>query len=64
MDAGRGDKLSFVKADDTVVEGEKSEWKKIVKNDRVTVSWKMRETPLKASKIHVLTRPVDAGKNR
>ncbi len=61
VDNRMGDKVSFVKVDETVVEGEKTEWKKIKKSDWVTVSWKMMDKPRKAYKIHVIPTPEDKG---
>ena len=53
VDNRMGDKVSFLKADDVVVEGEKTEWDKIKKNDWVTVSWKFIDKPRKAYKVVV-----------
>ena len=53
VDNRMGDKVSFIKADDVVVEGEKTEWDKIKKNDWVTVSWKFIDKPRKAYKVVV-----------
>ena len=50
----RGDKLSFVKVDETVVVGEKTEWGKLKKNDRVTVSWRTTDRSHKAYKVLVM----------
>ena len=54
VDNRMGDKVSFVKVDETVVEGEKTEWDKIKKNDWVTVSWKFVDKPRKAYKVVVM----------
>lgn len=54
VDNRMGDKVSFVKVDETVVEGEKTEWEKVKKNDWVTVSWKMIDKPRKAYKVLVM----------
>jgi hypothetical protein len=54
VDNRMGDKVSFVKVDGTVVEGEKTEWEKVKKNDWVTVSWKMIDKPRKAYKVLVM----------
>lgn len=54
VDNRMGDKVSFVKVDETVVEGEKTEWDKVKKNDWVTVSWKMIDKPRKAYKVLVM----------
>lgn len=53
VDNRMGDKVSFAKVDDTEVSGTKDDWKKIKKNDWVTVSWKMIDKPRKAYKILV-----------
>ena len=54
VDNRMGDKVSFEKIDSTVVEGEKTEWKKVKKNDWVAVSWKMIDKPRKAYKVLVM----------
>ena len=55
VDNRMGDKVSFVPADGTAVEGEgKAEWKDLKKKDWVTVSWKMIDKPRIAYKIVVL----------
>jgi len=53
VDNRQGDKLPFVKADETVVSGEKSSWDKIKKNDWVTVHWKFIDNPRKAYEVIV-----------
>ncbi len=53
VDNRMGDKVAFLKADDVTVEGEKTEWGKIKKNDWVTVSWKFIDKPRKAYKVVV-----------
>jgi hypothetical protein len=53
VDNRMGDKVSFEKVDETVVEGTKTEWDKIKKEDWVTVSWKMIDKPRKAYKVVV-----------
>lgn len=58
VDNRMGDKLTFVYVDGvTVVEGEKTEWKKLKKKDWVTVTWKMIDKPRKAYKIVVIPNP-------
>lgn len=55
VDNRKGDKVSFIKVDETVVEGEgKKDWGEIKKKDWVTVSWKFVDKPRKAYKIVVL----------
>jgi hypothetical protein len=63
VDNRQGDKVPFVKVDETVVEGEKSEWKALKKKDWVTVSWKMVDKPRKAYKIVVLPKKDEAGQD-
>ena len=54
VDNRMGDKVSFVFVKDvTVVEGEKTAWKKLKKKDRVTVHWKFVDRPRKAYKVVV-----------
>ncbi len=55
VDNRKGDKVSFIQVDETVVEGEgKTDWKELKKKDWVTVSWKFVDKPRKAYKIVVL----------
>ncbi len=54
VDNRKGDKVSFVVVEETVVEGEKDAWNKLKKKDWVVVSWKMIDKPRKAYKIVVL----------
>jgi hypothetical protein len=53
VDNRMGDKVTFMRVDETAVSGEKTEWKKLSKDDWVTVSWKMIDKPRKAYKIVV-----------
>jgi hypothetical protein len=53
VDNRMGDKVSFSRVDETVVEGEKTEWDKIKKDDWVSVSWKFTDKPRKAYKVLV-----------
>jgi hypothetical protein len=48
VDNRMGDKVSFVRLDETKVEGTRETWEDIKKNDWVTVSWKMMDKPRKA----------------
>ena len=60
VDNRKGDKLTFVKVDETTVEGDKKAWTAIKKNDWVAVSSKMLEKPRKAYKVVVKPAPPDA----
>lgn len=53
VDNRKGDKVSFHRVDDGVVEGEKTSWDKLKKKDWVTVSWKFTDKPRLAYKIVV-----------
>ncbi len=62
VDNRKGDKVSFVRVDETVVEGaDRSEWKDLKKSDWVAVSWKMIDKPRKAYKVVVLPPRDEAG---
>ena len=63
IDNRMGDKVSFVRVDETVVEGEKTEWDKIKKNDWVSVSWKFVDKPRKAYKVMVKPPQDEAGED-
>jgi hypothetical protein len=54
VDNRKGDEISFVRTDATVVEGEKTSWRAIEKNDWVSVSWKMMDAPRVAYRIVVM----------
>ena len=54
VDNRQGDKLSFEKVENVTVEGEKSDWDSLKKNDWVSVSWKMMDKPRKAYKVKVM----------
>jgi hypothetical protein len=60
VDNRKGDKLTFVKIDETTVEGNKKAWTDLKKNDWVAVSSKMLEKPRKAYKVVVKPAPPDA----
>ena len=52
VDNRMGDKVKFAYAKkETMVEGVKSEWKKLKSKDWVTVSWLFKDNPRKAYKI-------------
>jgi uncharacterized protein YkvS len=61
VDNRMGDKLKFKKLDETTVEGEKQEWKKVKKGEWVLVSWKMMDNPRKAYKVVVIPEEKEAG---
>jgi len=61
VDNRMGDKVKFERIDSTEVSGEKADWKKVKKNDWVTVSWKMIDKPRKAYKMVVLPPKAEAG---
>jgi hypothetical protein len=63
VDNRMGDKVSFVRVDETVVEGEKTKWDDIKKNDWVSVSWKFVDKPRKAYKVTVKPTPEEAGED-
>jgi len=63
VDNRMGDKVKFERIDTTEVAGEKSDWKKVKKNDWVTVSWKMIDKPRKAYKVVVLPPKAEAGED-
>ena len=61
VDNRMGDKVKFLKIESTTVEGEKNDWKRVKKNDWVTVHWKMIDKPRKAYKVVVLPPREEAG---
>lgn len=63
VDNRMGDKVSFVKVDETEVKGEKESWKKLKKGDWVTVSWKFVDKPRKAYVVVVLPDKEEAGED-
>lgn len=64
IDNRQGDKVSFNRIDETVVEGEKSSWDEIAKNDWATVHWKFIDKPRKAYKVVVLPPKEEAGEEQ
>lgn len=60
VDNRKGDKISFNKVEETTVEGEKTKWDDLKKNDWVTVYWQMKDNPRKAYKINVM-KPKEEG---
>jgi hypothetical protein len=63
VDNRKGDKVSFDKVAETTVEGTKTEWKAIKKDDWVSVSWKMVDKPRKAYKVNVMPPKEEAGED-
>ncbi len=63
VDNRMGDKVSFVKVDETEVKGEKKSWKKLKKGDWVTVSWKFIDKPRKAYVVVVVPSKEEAGED-
>lgn len=61
IDNRQGDKVSFNKLDETVVEGEKASWSEIKKGDWATVEWKFVDKPRKAYKVTVIPPKEEAG---
>jgi hypothetical protein len=61
VDNRMGDKVTFMKVKETVVEGQKTEWGKVSKDDWVSVSWKMMDKPRKAYKVVVGPPKDEAG---
>ena len=61
VDNRKGDKVSFDKVAETTVEGTKTDWATIKKDDWVSVSWKMMDKPRKAYKITVMPPKEEAG---
>jgi hypothetical protein len=61
IDNRQGDKVSFNKLDETVVEGEKTAWAEIKKGDWATVEWKFVDKPRKAYKVTVIPPKEDEG---
>lgn len=63
VDNRKGDKVSFMKLDETVVEGEKTKWEDVKAKDWVTVHWKFVDNPRKAYKLVVLPPQQEAGED-
>jgi hypothetical protein len=61
IDNRQGDKVSFNKLDETVVEGEKTAWTEIKKGDWATVEWKFVDKPRKAYKVTVIPPKEEPG---
>ena len=63
VDNRKGDKVSFDKVEETTVEGVKTDWAALKKNDWVSVSWKMVDKPRKAYKISVMPPKEEEGED-
>jgi hypothetical protein len=63
VDNRKGDKVSFDKVPETVVEGTKTDWKSIKKDDWVGVSWKMVDKPRKAYKVNGMPPKKEEGED-
>ncbi len=64
VDNRMGDKVSFVPGSPSEVTGQgKTTWKKLKRNDWVTVSWKMMDKPRIAYKVKVLPPKREAGED-
>ena len=62
VDNRMGDKVSFVPAENSAVEGQgRTSWKSLKKSDWVSVSWKMIDKPRVAYKVKVLPPKKEAG---
>ncbi len=60
VDNRMGDKVKFIYAKgETVVEGTKTDWKKLKAKDWVKVSWKFIDKPRKAYKVVVFEKEDD-----
>lgn len=63
IDNRQGDKVSFNKVDETVVEGEKTTWEDIKKGEWATVEWKFIDKPRKAYKVIVIPPKEEVGED-
>ena len=64
IDNRMGDKVSFVRIDETAVEGEgKESWEDLKKGDWARVSWKFVDKPRKAYKVNVVPAPAEEGED-
>ena len=61
IDNRQGDKVSFNKVEETVVEGEKTAWSDIKKGDWATVEWKFVDKPRKAYRVTVIPPKEEVG---
>lgn len=63
IDNRQGDKVSFNKLDETVVEGLKTSWAEVKKGDWATVEWKFVDKPRKAYKVTIIPAKDEAGED-
>ena len=64
VDNRKGDKVKFIKVDETAVSGEgKTEWNELKKGDWVTVDWKFVDKPRKAYNVNVLPPREEEGED-
>jgi hypothetical protein len=61
IDNRQGDKVSFNKLDETVVEGQKTGWAEVKKGDWATVEWKFVDKPRKAYKVTIIPPKEEEG---
>ena len=54
VDNRMADRITFVRADESVVKGRKSAWSQLARKDWVTISWKFVDKPKKAYVVRVL----------
>ena len=54
VDNRMDDRISFVRTDESVVKGRKSDWSELKRKDWVTISWKFVDKPKKAYVVRVL----------
>ena len=59
VDNRMGDRVSFMRIDETVVEGEKGTWADLTRGDWVSVSWKFVDKPRKVYVVRVLPPKAD-----
>lgn len=63
VDNRMGDKVSFERTKETVVEGLKEDWRGLKQKDWVVVSWKFTDKPRIAYKIVVVPPKKEAGED-
>lgn len=55
------DTMDFIRSDATVVTGDKSSWKQIRTQDRVSVSWDVADKPRRAHQVKVMPPDASSG---
>jgi hypothetical protein len=64
VDNRKGDKVKFVRVDETKVAGEgKAAWDDLKKGDWVTVDWKFIDKPRKAYNVNVIPERAEEGED-